>query len=76
MHEILKVTKKKIENCIKNLYITLIKKNLPRNPFKFILKILSGIGFLRAIGRVAQSLKALKYVVCLPYSVRGLGSLG
>ena len=36
---------------------------------------MSGIGLLSSIGRVAQSLKALKYVVRLPHSVRGLGSL-
>ena len=27
-------------------------------------------------GRIAQSFKALKYVVHLPHSIRGLGSLG
>ena len=35
-----------------------------------------GIGRLSSIGREAQSLKALKYVVRLPHSVGGLGSLG
>ena len=36
---------------------------------------MSGIGLLSSIGRVVQSLKALKYVVRLPHSVRRLGSL-
>ena len=36
---------------------------------------MSGIGLLSSIGRIAQSLKALKYVVRLPHYVRGLGSL-
>ena len=33
---------------------------------------MSSIGLLSLIGREAQSLKALKYVVRLPHSVRGL----
>ena len=59
------------------MYIKLTLEELPKNIIKFALKIMSGIGlFISLIGRESQSLKALKYVVLLPHSVRGLGSLG
>ena len=45
------------------MYIKLTHEGLPKNLFKFLLIIMSGIGLLSSIGREAQSLKALKYVV-------------
>ena len=58
------------------MYIKLTLEELPKNIIKFVLKIMSGIGgFISSIGREGQSLKALKYLVRLLHSVRGLGSL-
>ena len=57
------------------MYIKLTWEELPKNLFKFVLKIMSGIGLLSPIGGEVQSLKALKYVVRLLHSVRGLRSL-
>ena len=45
------------------MYIKLTYEGLPKNLFKFLLIIMSGIGLLSSIGREAQSLKTLKYVV-------------
>ena len=66
-------SKTKIKNFIKNMYIKLAYEGLPKSLFKFLLIIMSGIGLLSLIGRETQYLRALKYVVRLPHSVRGLG---
>ena len=48
-----------------------------KNSFSFLLKkIVLGIGLFNSLGRKALSFKALKYVVRLLHSVRGLRGLG
>ena len=53
----------KIKKFVNNMYIELTYEGLPKNLFKFLLIIMSSIGLLSSIGREAQSLKTLKYVL-------------
>ena len=66
----------KIKNFVDNRYVKLTYEGLPKNLFKFLLIIMSSIGLLSSIGREAQALKTLKYVVRLPLPFASWVNLG